>query len=64
MWSQNGFIFPFRWGDTCTMYSCELINAYKSVTRRDFYTTDDTAFENRLVWLLSFTEITNNTDLL
>ena len=46
------------------MYSCELINAYKSVTRRDFYTTDDTAFENRLVWLLSFNEITNNTDLL
>ena len=44
--------------------SCELIKAHKLVMRRNFYTTDDTAFENRLVWFLSFTEVTNNTDSL
>ena len=46
------------------VYSCELIKAHKLVMRQNFYTTDDTAFENRLVWLLSFTEVTNNTDSL
>ena len=40
------------------VYSCELIKAHKLVMRQNFYTTDDTAFENRLVWLLSFTEVT------
>ena len=46
------------------MYSCELIKTRKLVMRRNFYTTDDTAFENRLVWLFSFTEVTNNADSL
>ena len=46
------------------MYSCELIKTCKLVMRQNFYTTDDTATENRLVWLFSFTEVTNNTDSL
>ena len=51
-------------GGYMCVYSCELIKAHKLVMRQNFYTTDDTAFENRLVWLLSFTEVTNNTDSL
>ena len=46
------------------VYSGKLINACKLMMRQNFYTTDDTAFENRLVLLLSVTEITNNTDSL
>ena len=44
--------------------SCELIKTCKLVMRQNFYTTDDTATENRLEWLFSFTEVTNNTDSL
>ena len=46
------------------MYACELIKTCKLVMRQNFYTTDDTATENRLVWLFSFTEVTNDTDSL
>lgn len=46
------------------MYSCELIKTCKLVMRQNFYTTDDIAIKNRLVWLFSFTEVKNNTDSL
>ena len=42
------------------MYSCELINlASKLVRRENFTQQNDRAFVKRLVWLLSFIEITN-----
>ena len=42
------------------MYSCELINlAQKLVKRGKFTQQNDRAFVKRLVWLLSFIEITN-----
>ena len=46
------------------MYSCEFIKTCKTAMRQNFSTTDDIAIENRLVWLFSFTEVTNNTDSL
>ena len=42
------------------MYSCELINlAHKLVRRENFTQQNDRAFVKRLVWFLSFIEITN-----
>ena len=47
------------------MYSCELINlAQKLVRRENFTQQNDRAFVKRLVWLLSFIEITIQTRLI
>ena len=51
--------FLLDWG-YMNMYSCELINlASKLVRRENFTQQNDRAFVKRLVWLLSFIEITN-----
>ena len=52
-------------GGYLNMYSCELINlAHKLVKREKFTQQNDRAFVKRLVWLLSFIEITIQTRLI
>ena len=52
-------------GGYMNMYSCELINlAHKLVKREKFTQQNDRAFVKRLVWLLSFIEITIQTRLI
>lgn len=47
-------------GGYMNMYSCELIKlAQKLVRRENFTQQNEKAFVKRLVWLLSFIEITN-----
>lgn len=41
------------------MYSCVVNLAHKLVRRENFTQQNDRAFVKRLVWLLSFIEITN-----
>ena len=50
--------FLLDWG-YMNMYSCELINLTQKLVRRENFTQqNDRAFVKRLVWLLSFIEMT------
>ena len=52
-------------GGYMNMYSCELIKlAQKLVRRENFTQQNEKAFVKRLVWLLSFIEITNTDSMI